>query len=133
MMGQTGLRLLNDKFMYKRILSSKSILTYHSSHGHNLNIFDIIIGFKLYIIILHTQIKVVGTRYHVSKYYYYIDILHCTIRKILQFSTPYFFFRHPLQFVGMMIGSHSFHNHEGHRVCMVITLIVVEDSIVWSS
>ncbi len=42
--GQTGLRPLNDKFIHKRILS---ILTHHSSHGHNL-FYLWHIGLKLY-------------------------------------------------------------------------------------
>ena len=61
MMGQTGLRPLNDKFKHRRILSSKSILTHHSSHGDNLS-YLWHIGLKLY---THLD-KSCG--YYVSKY-----------------------------------------------------------------
>ena len=66
-MGQMGLRLSNDKFIHKRILSSKSILTHHSSHGRN---FSSLWHIEL---VLYTYLDE-SCRYLVSKYY--IDILH---------------------------------------------------------
>ena len=37
MISQTGVRLSNDKFTHKRILSSKTLLTHNSSRGHNFS------------------------------------------------------------------------------------------------
>ena len=81
MMGQMGLRLSNDKFIHKRILSSQTILTHHSSHGHNFSY------------VWHYQIETLHTprwkcRYHVSKYY----ILHHFLRHLVyvQFSKTRF-------------------------------------------
>ena len=84
MMGQTGLRLSNKKFLHKRILSSESILTHHSSHGHKF-ICLWHIGLKFYTVLDQS------CRYHVSKYN--IDILYhsyiiAVFYTILFFETP---------------------------------------------
>ena len=68
MMGQTWLRLSNDKFTHKHILTSESLLTHHSSCGHNFSCNLWRIGLKLY---THLDESCI---YHVSKYY--IDILY---------------------------------------------------------
>ena len=81
MMGQRRLGLSNDKFIHKRVVSLKSILTHHSSHGHNFSYFWHI-GLKL-----STHLNK-SYRYHVSKYY--IDILH-HLQNIAIFYTILFF------------------------------------------
>ena len=83
-MGQMGLILSNNKFKYKHILSSKSLLTYHSSCIHNFN----------YLwhmgLTLHTDLEK-HCIYHVAKYCtaispHSISIVNLLI--ILFFETP---------------------------------------------
>ena len=66
-MGKTGLRLSNNKFTHRRMLSSKSLLTHHSSCGHNFT-YLWNIQLKLY---THLDESCID---YISKYY--IDILH---------------------------------------------------------
>ena len=90
MMGQTGLLLSNNKFTHKCILSSKSLLTYHFSHGHNFS-YLCHIGLKLYPHLNESCI-------YVSKYY--IDMLH-HLKNIVNllhhtFFVLFCFLRHPV-------------------------------------
>ncbi len=88
--GQTGMDYQTTNTQAYFIIQVKSILTHHSSHGHNFSSLWQI-ELKLYTYLDESY------RYHyniiVSQI---IALIYCTSCKILQFSTPYFFMRHPV-------------------------------------